>query len=136
VAQVAELNSKLVEIDRQLAQKEAERDTIDASIKKLQAIIPVVNERVDVRKYLYGRELGSKLIYLTELQDLIGQQQELEVQKSKYREADAAIAALKQTRQKTAAEYRRTCFDELAKAEQKAGGLTQDAIKAKERTNL
>jgi hypothetical protein len=29
-------------------------------------------ERVDVRKYLYGSELGSKLTYLSELQELIG----------------------------------------------------------------
>jgi hemolysin D len=135
-AQVAELNSKLAELDRQLGQKEAERDTINAGIKKLQAVLPVVTERVDVRKYLYGRELGSKLTYLTELQELISQQQELEVQKSKYREAEAAIAALKQTRLKTAAEYRRNWFDELAKAEQKVGGLSQDVIKAQERTNL
>ena len=33
-------------------------------------------------------------------------------------------------------EYRRTLFDELAKAEQKVGGLAQDVIKAEERTKL
>lgn len=83
----------------------------------------------DVRKYLYGKELGSKLTYLTELQDLVGQQHDLEIQKSKYREADAAEAVLKQTRLKTAAEYRRNFFEELAKAEQKVGGLVQDVRK-------
>src|SRR4029079_12337311 len=60
----------------------------------------------------------------------------LEIQNSKCREADAAVAALKQTRLKTAAEYRRNFFDELAKAEQKAGGLVQDVIKAEQRTKL
>jgi len=102
----------------------------------MQAIIPLLQERVDVRKYLYGKELGSKLTYLTELQDLVGQQHDLEIQKSKYREADAALAALKQTLLKTAAEYRRNFFEELAKAEQKVGGLAQDVIKAEERTKL
>jgi hemolysin D len=41
-----------------------------------------------------------------------------------------------ETRAKTVAEYRRTLFDELAKAEQKAAALVQDVIKAQERTKL
>jgi hemolysin D len=82
------------------------------------------------------RELGSKLQYLTELQDLVGQQQDLLVQQSRYREADAAVAALTETRAKAQSEYRRTLFDDLAKAEQKAGGLAQDVVKAEQRTKL
>src|SRR5438105_8435756 len=134
--QAEEHRAKLAEIDRQLGQKQAERDTINASIEKLRATIPILQERVDVRKYLYGKELGSKLTYLTELQDLVGQQQDVEVQKSKYREGEAAVAALKETRAKASAEYQRTSFEELSKAEQKAGALAQDVIKAQERTNL
>jgi hemolysin D len=136
ISQTAEQNAKLAAIDRQVAQKEAERATVDATIKKLDATIPLLQERVDVRKELYQRELGSKLLYLTELQDLVGQQQDLLVQKSKSREADAGIAALVQTRTKTAAEYQRSLFDDLAKAEQKAAGLVQDEVKAEQKTNL
>ena len=44
------------------------------------------------------------------------------MQKSKLPEADAAVAAIKETRAQTEAEYRRTLFDELAKAEPKAAG--------------
>jgi hemolysin D len=58
------------------------------------------------------------------------------VQRRKAREADAAVAALEETRKKIAEEYRRTLFDELAKAEQKAAALAQDVIKAQERTKL
>jgi hemolysin D len=58
------------------------------------------------------------------------------LQKSKYQEADAAVAALTETRAQTAAEYRRTRFEELSKAEQKAAGLAQDVIKAEQRTKL
>ncbi len=136
VSQTAEQNSKLAEIDRQLSQKEAERDTIAATIEKLQATIPLLQERVDVRKYLYSKELGSKITYLMELQDLVGQQHDLAVQKSRYREAEAAVSALRETRVKAEAQYRRGMFEELSKAEQKAAGLGQDVIKAQERTRL
>ena len=58
------------------------------------------------------------------------------MQQSRYREADAAVAALAETRAKLRSEYRRTLFDDMAKAQQKAGGLVQDVIKAEQRTNF
>jgi hemolysin D len=136
ISQGTEQNAKLAEIDRQRAQKEAERATIKATIEKLNATIPLLQQRVDVRKYLADKELGSKIQYLTELQDLVGQQQDLRVQQSRLSEADAAVGALAETRAKVQSEYRRTLFDDLAKAEQKAGGLVEDVKKVEERMKL
>src|SRR6266487_4153022 len=136
ISQRAEHRAKLAALDSQLSQKEAERATIKATITKLEATIPLLQQRVDVRKHLYDNALGSKLVYLTEFQDLVGQQQDLLVHKSRHLEADAAVAALIETRAQAAAEFRRTLFDELAKAELKAAGLRQDLIKAEQRTKL
>ena len=136
ISQLAEQQGKQAALDRQLKQKEAERDTIAAAITKIETTLPVLSQRVDIRKYLYDKDLGSKLTYLTEYQDLIGQQQDVLVQKSRLQEAEAAVAALGETRAQTAAEYRRTRFEELTKAEQKAAGLAQDVIKAEQRTKL
>jgi hemolysin D len=135
-SQAAEQEAKIQEIKRQESQKEVERETISATINKLGEIIPLLQERVDVRKYLTDRGLGSKLLYLTDLQELVGQQQDLLVQKSRYREIGEALAALAETRIRTAAAYQRTLLDELAKAEQKAAGLAQDVIKAEQRMRL
>jgi hemolysin D len=134
--QNAEQQAKLAALDRQRAQREAERATVAAAIGKLEATIPLMRQRVEVRKYLNDREFGSKLTYLEALQDLTEHEQELVVQKSKYREAEAALAAIIATRAQTEAEYRRTLFGELAIAEQKAAGLTQDLIKAEQRSHL
>jgi hemolysin D len=136
ISQTSEQRAKLSELDRQAAQKDAERQTVAANIAKLQATIPLLQERVDTRKYLSDNGLGSKLVYLTEDQDLVGQQQDLLIQQSKMKEADAALAAMKETRDRTADEYRRATYDELAKAEQKAAGVAQDVIKAERRTSL
>ena len=136
ISQLAEQQGKQAALDRQLKQKEAERDTIAAAITKIETTLPVLTQRVDIRKYLYDKDLGSKLTYLTEYQDLIGQQQDVLVQKSRLQEAEAAVAALTETRAQTAAEYRRIRFEELTKAEQKAAGLAQDVIKAEQRTKL
>ena len=136
ISQTAEQRAKLAAIDGQLSQKEAERATTAATIAKIEATIPLLQQRVDVRKYLADKEYGSKLQYLTEMQDLVGLQQELLVQKSHVHEAESAVKALSETRLQTIAEYRRGRFDELAKAEQKSAGFAQDVIKAEQRTKL
>src|SRR5260221_759919 len=132
--QTAEQRAKLAALDRQQAQREAERTTVTATIGKLEASIPLLRQRLEVRKYLKDREYGSKLTYLETLQDLTEHEQELTVQKSKYREAEAALAAIIETRAQAGAEYRRTLFGELAIAEQKSAGLAQDLIKAEQRS--
>jgi hemolysin D len=136
ISQTAEQRAKLAAIDGQLSQKEAERSTTAATIAKIEATIPLLKQRVDVRKYLADKEYGSKLQYLTEMQDLVGLEQELMVQKSHIHEAESAVTALSETRLQTIAEYRRMRFDELAKAAQKAAGFAQDVIKAEQRTKL
>jgi hemolysin D len=135
-SQTTEQNAKLAAIDRQIAQKNAERATIRASIEKLEATITPLQQRVNIREQLFQKELGSKITYLSELQELVGQKQDILVQQSRYAETDAAVAALVETRSKTIAEYQRSLLDELTKAEQKVGGLSQDVIKAEQRISL
>ena len=117
--QVTEHRAKIAALSRQQAQKEAEQATTAATIHKLETLIPVIQPRVDIRKMLMDKELGSKLTYFEVLQLLVEHQEELGVQKSHLREAEAAVAAIGETRGQAVAEYRRTLSDELAKAEQK-----------------
>src|ERR1700730_1931047 len=134
--QVTEHRAKIAALARQQAQKEAEEATTAATIHKIAAMIPVVQQRVDIRKTLMDQGLSSKLTYFETLQLLVEQQEDLSVQKSHLHEAEAAAAALRETRGQAVAEYRHTLSDELAKAEQKANGLTQDLIKAEQKTRL
>jgi len=136
LTQTAEQNAKIAAIEWQAAQKKAERATTEASVAKIETIIPILQQRVDIRKYLVDKEFGSKLQYLTDMQELSGQQQDLLVQKSHHGEVEAALAGLEETRLRTQAEYERGLSDDMAKAEQKAAGLRYDVIKAQQRTNL
>jgi hemolysin D len=136
VNQVAEHRAKIAALARQEAQKEAERATTLAAIHKLETMIPVIQPRVDIRKTLMDRELGSKLSYFETLQLLVEQQEDLSVQKSRVVEAEAAVGAIREARAQAIAEYRRTLSDDLAKAVQKRNGIAQDLIKAEQRTKL
>ena len=135
-SQIAEQSSKIAEIDRQTAQKEAERATVSAQTAKLQATIPLLQQRVDVRKTLFDKALGSKLVYLQDKQDLVGMEQDVAVQQSRGHEADAAIALLREAHNEAVADFRRTIFAELTKAQAQAAGLAQDTMKAARRTAL
>ena len=136
IDQTAEHRAKLAALDRQKAQQEAELATIAATVGKFEHALPILQERVDIRKTLFDHNTGSKVNYLEILQALVDQQQDLIIQNSRLREADAALAAISETRAQAAAEYRRTLSSELVEAERKVAGLSQDLIKAEQRTRL
>jgi hemolysin D len=136
INQAAEHRAKIAALDRQKAQKEAELGTINATVGKLEAVLPVLQERVDIRQVLYSHTTGSKANYLELFQSLVEMKQDLTVQKSKSKEAEAALAAITESREQTAAEYQRTLYGELVEAQRKASGFRADLVKAEQRTKL
>lgn len=134
VAQVAEHRSKIAALDGQRAQKEAELATISATVDKLEAVIPTIEERVGIRKSL--NEYGSRLQYYEVLQQLTESQQERLVQRSRLKEARAAIGTIVETRSQTVGEFRRGLLGDLTEAERKAAGLAADLSKAEQRAKF
>lgn len=134
--QTKEQRAKVAALDRQAAQKQAERDAAMAAADKVSGALPFLRKQVGIRKELFDNGLESKITYLQVQQDLAEHQQELNVQKGRVKEAEAALAAVAQARDQTIAEYRANLLKELAVAEQKAGGLSQDLIKANEKRRL
>jgi hemolysin D len=133
-AQVAEHNAKLSALDRQRAQKVAETATIAATIEKLKAATPIIQERVTIRQGL--KDFGTRLNYLETVQLLTENIEDLKVQRARLREAEAALATIDETNKEAVEEYRRTHYAELAEAQRKAAGLAEDLVKAEERTRL
>ncbi len=134
--QTAEQEAKVAVLDRQRDQKVAERETAIATIEKLEASLPIMQERVQIRKTLFDHTTGSRSNYLELLQPFVEQQHELEVQKRHRDELTAAIAAVEQQRVQTEEEYRRGRYSDLVEAERKAQGLREDVIRAQRRTQL
>lgn len=136
VSQIGEYRAKVGALNRQAEQKEAEAATSAALVSKLEAIIPVLRQRFEIRRTLANAEIGSKLQYLEMLQAVTEQEQELAVQKSRLREAQAAVRTLLETQKQVKAEYQKTVLDELSKFEPKATSLEQELVKAEQRTRL
>ncbi|HTV33643.1 MAG TPA: HlyD family type I secretion periplasmic adaptor subunit [Methylocella sp.] len=134
--QAGERRAKLAAFDAQKAQKAAELNTTTATIAKLEAVIPVLQQRVDIKQTLYSRQVGSKANYLEIYQSLVEAQQDLLVQRSHATEAEAAIAAITQGRGQAEAEYRKNLSSDFVEAQRKASGLAEDLIKSEKRTRL
>jgi len=132
--QSQEYRAKLSSLDNQRDQKAAERDTIVATIDKLEADEPIIGQRVDIRKTLLDKELGSRITYLETLQLLTENQKDTAIQKDHLAEANAAVGAISAARAQAEAEFHRSLFSDLAEAERKAAGLSSDFEKARERT--
>jgi hemolysin D len=134
--QLEEQRAKRAALERQRAQKEAELATATATIAKIDAMLPILEERVDIRRQLFAHETGSKVNYLEIQQALVEAQQERLVQRSRANEAKAALAALIESEQQQKAEFQRTLYGELTEAKRKAAGLREDVIRASQRTGL
>ena len=135
-SQADEHAAKLAGLDRQQAQQDANRAAVAATVDKLSALLPILRQRVEMRKTLYDRQLDSKLTYLTEQQQMVEGERELVVQKDRLTEAEAALATIAEQRRQADAEFRRSLLGELAQAQEKADNLAQELVKAELRTRL
>ena len=88
--QVDEIRAKLTGHDNQIKQNEGNRDSVTATIAKLDESIPYLKQRAEARSALAKNGYGSKLEFLTTQQDLVEHQQELKVQQGKLAEAEGA----------------------------------------------
>jgi hemolysin D len=133
---IDEIGARLQGLDRQIAQSEANRRAVQATIDKLNDTTPFLKKRMDIRVKLAKEEWGSKLNALSAQQEYTTQVKELLVQRGRLTEAVEAIDALKEQRRQVEAEFRRTTLNDLATAEQKAASLEEQLVQAKQRLRL
>jgi hemolysin D len=129
LAQAEQQAGKIHSLDQQIAQKAAEAEEIAATIEKLQAGLPFLQETEGIREQLLKQEYGNRLAYLDAQLKLSDQRRDLTVQQRRAVETAAAKASLEAQREQTRAEYERGVMTDLAEAEQKAGQLAQDMVK-------
>ena len=134
--QVDEYRAKIANVDRQIAQHEANKTAVAETIEKLTQTIPLLHQRVEARKALSEKGFAVVLTYLQDQQDLIEHEQELRVQEARLTQAINEITALQEQHKQTFAEFRRTNLSDLAQAEQKAASLQEAVIQAEQRRQL
>jgi hemolysin D len=134
--ELAQHRAKLDAIDQQIQAKAAERDESKANIAKIDETLPLLDEKVRMYRELLEKSLTSKVNLLE------SERQQVEAVHTRIATVHhvestvAQIAALVQQRKQTDEEMRAQDIKELAKANQTAAQLSQDGIKARQRTGL
>ncbi|MFG1479639.1 HlyD family type I secretion periplasmic adaptor subunit [Xanthobacter sp. V4C-4] len=131
--QQAEHEARLSGLDRQMAQKGAELQSVKAVIAKGEALLPLLREQLAMRETLMSKGLGTKVLFLEAQQRLVEQEQQLIVDGHRSAEAAAALGALEKQRAEAGFEYRKSLLAELAKAQSLASGHLEEKVKAARR---
>jgi hemolysin D len=133
-AQASEQLAKLASVNRQIEQKLAESESITATIAKIDASLPLVEETATIRRKAMEIQYGNHVAYLDAQTKLVEQQNERIVQQRKTAEIAAARQALEQQTEQTKAAYEHQILNDLSDAEKKVAELSQDLVKADQKT--
>jgi len=135
LAQASEQLAKLAGLEQQIAQKRAETQSITATIAKIDASLPLVEEAATIRRKAKEIEYGNHIAYLDAQTKLVEQQNERLVQERKLVEIEAARHALEQQVGQTKAGFERQVLSDLSDAQKKVEQLEQDFVKAERKTS-
>jgi membrane fusion protein, hemolysin D len=105
-------------------------------IDKLEASLPVMEQRLEIRRTLYEHTTGSKANYLELLQAFVEEQHELDVQKRKANEVTAALAAIDEQRKEINEQFRRERYGDLVDAQRKVRESSEEVVRAQHRAAL
>ncbi len=133
--QLHEQSARLAEIENSVRQRNAEYAATQNVIDKLEATLPLVTRRAEALRALADKKLMSEQSYLELEQQRIEKQQDLAAQRNHLHEVSAAKAAEEQKRAALEAEFKRTVLTDLARARDNVTALSQELIKAIQRTS-
>ena len=129
-------DAKLASTDREIASKRSDRAGLDAEIAKIDATLPIVAERAQIRHESFRRNVGSKLDYLNASQAQVELEAQRKVTEEKRGAAEAAIQALIADRARIAAEIERDWRSELQRVSRDRAEASSELAKAERRTGL
>ena len=135
-AELAQQTAKTEGLSRQIEAKTAERDQAKAVIEKLNATIPLLQDKVQMYRTLRESLLTSKISLLDAERQMLEAQHDRTATVHQVDGLKSQIEGLMQQRDEAVADFRRKAFDDLRKASQTAAEQSEDLIKATQRTGL
>ena len=133
-AQIDQQAAKVSSLDEQISEKKAEEAEVAATIAKLNASIPMLAEKERLHQKLHDMGYGTSFAYLDAQQELSEAKRDLVVNAARGDQAKAAGASLARQKAQAASEFAAGVLADLAKAEEKENQLTQDLVKAQQKS--
>jgi hemolysin D len=132
-AQTAAQGARLANLDQQISQKRAEVEEVGSEIDKLNAVLPMLQEKERMREDLQARGYGTTFALIDAKQQLVATQHDLNVQGDRKAQSEAAVNALQRQRQQTVSQFSADVLDNLDTAETKRNELSKELVKAQQK---
>jgi hemolysin D len=133
-AQADQAAAKVADLTQQVSQKQAEAGEVQAQIEKIQASIPLLEQQVRMHEQLEQRGYGAKLAGLAAQQQLSDARHELTAQTQRMVQVKDARLALERQRDGVRSQYASDVLADLRKAEAQQNELSQELVKADNKT--
>ena len=134
--QTAEYAARLDAARQLIGQRQAAVDATKDNLRRLEATVPMENERAAAYRALLAQQYVSKMDYLQFEQQRIDKAQEWAGQKSKLRQDQAALAEAEQNYHALLSEFQQSKQAELSTTETKTASLLQEVRKAGQKIHL
>ncbi|MBC7994809.1 MAG: HlyD family type I secretion periplasmic adaptor subunit [Rhizobacter sp.] len=135
-AEWQDITAKLAKLSAEQARREAEIATVRQTIAKLEATLPIAQQREADFKRLSDEGFIAGHAGQDRTRERIEQERDLATQRARLAEAQATLAESANTRSAYLAETQRALSDRQAQASSKRTQLTQELSKTEQRTRL
>lgn len=133
-AQADQQAAKVADLSQQISEKTAEMEEVDAQVGKIQATLPALVKKEEIQRELTDEGFGTLGCLLDAQVPVTEARHELQVQSAKGAQAKAARTAIEKARDEARSQYASEVFSDLRKAERDENELSQELIKAKNKT--
>jgi hemolysin D len=133
-AQLDAQAAKVSGLDQQISEKRAEVGEVAAVIEKTRASLPMLTEKERLHAQLREQGFGTSFAALDSQQQLSDARRDLEVQAQRLTQTRATVESLRRQRAQAVSEFAAGVLGELEKAREKENQLSQDFIKAQQKS--
>lgn len=133
---LAEHRAKLASLDAEIARKRADREGAAASLETINASLPLVTKKNDMREELVKTGHIAETGLIETRLELLNLRKDLAQQRSRLAEANAGLNAIVQQRVQAMAEFAAKTSAELAEASRKEAASALELVKAIQRRDL
>lgn len=130
ISRLQEQSARIAAIETEQRQREAEAAGLLANVSHLEAILPLIDQRVEAQSKLAAKGAGPRLSAIEAQRERLEAEHALLSARERHREALEARAALSLRRQQAESEFRSNTLSELAELQQREAELEQLLIKA------
>ena len=126
--------ARIAGLAQQITEKLAEAGEVEATIAKTNASLPLLAEKARLHEKLREQGYGTSFASLDAQQQLGDARRDLVVFAQRLAQARASAEALKKQKSQAVSEFAAGVLDQLEKAREKENALSQDLIKAQQKS--